>query len=265
MTRSTQRHRHTSRNHSSPRERILHVACQVFARRGFDGTHIRDICNLAHVNVAALCYYFRSKEDLYAAVQAEARQRLSRPPAATLLNPDGTGPQHQLQPLIESLLAKLTADSAWIARLLAREVADDATTSPGAVGKGCHADLRLLESIIKDAVGPQGDPRTLRLAALSVLSQCVFLSAAEPRLPYLLPNSRRHNVTRQELALHIANLSLCGSNSIAQPPAPKPRQKPPRVSSHYGMSSFKKWLRWMEAHHHETTQKQYGHPAPRNQ
>jgi AcrR family transcriptional regulator len=237
----------------------------VFARRGYDGTHIRDVCTLAHINVAALCYYFHSKEDLYAAVQAEARQRLSCPPASTLLDPDGTGLQHRLETLIESLFAKLTTDSAWIARLLAREVADDTTTSPGAVGEGFHADLRLLESIIRDAVGPQADPRTLRLAALSVLSQCVFLCAAEPRLARLLPNSRQHSLTRQELAFYLANLSLRGLNSIARSPASHPRQRPQTDSSHYGMSQFKKWLRWMESHHHENTHKQSSQTAADDQ
>lgn len=265
MTTSTQRRRHTSRTNSrSPRQRVLHAARQAFAQRGFDGTHVRDICTLAQVNLAALSYYFRSKADLHAAVQAEARQGLSRAPAPVLPNRNGTIPQHRLQALIEALFAKLTADSAWIARLLVREVADDATTSPGAVAEGLHADLRLLESSIRDAVGHEADPRTLRLAALGVLSQCVFLCAVAPRLPRLLPDSRHHNFTRQELAFHLANRSLWGLQSIAGSPRPAPRRRPHTPSSHYGMSAFKAWLQWMENHHHETTKKQCGHLAPQN-
>ena len=50
------------------RERILQIACEVFAKRGFRNTTIRDICQQAHVNIAAINYYFSSKENLYEAV-----------------------------------------------------------------------------------------------------------------------------------------------------------------------------------------------------
>ena len=101
MNCSTQRQRRSSRNHSaSPRQRVLKVACQVFARHGFDGTHIREICELAGVNIAALCYYFHSKEGLYAAVQAEAREQLSSRPNSDPHGHPGLRPEERLQAVI---------------------------------------------------------------------------------------------------------------------------------------------------------------------
>ena len=47
------------------REKILDVAERVFAENGVDGSTIRFITTEAGVNVAAVNYYFRSKEELY--------------------------------------------------------------------------------------------------------------------------------------------------------------------------------------------------------
>ena len=46
------------------REHILQVAEQLFADKGFDGTSVRDIAELADVNLAMISYYFGSKEKL---------------------------------------------------------------------------------------------------------------------------------------------------------------------------------------------------------
>ena len=59
------------------RERVLEVACEMFAEAGFHGTHIRQICERAGTNVAGVCYHFQSKEGLYQAVIQEAGRRLS--------------------------------------------------------------------------------------------------------------------------------------------------------------------------------------------
>lgn len=47
------------------RERILDAACEVFAVNGFDKTTVRDICARADVNVAAINYHFRDKQNLF--------------------------------------------------------------------------------------------------------------------------------------------------------------------------------------------------------
>lgn len=46
------------------REHILLVAEELFAEKGFDGTSVRDIAQLAGVNLAMISYYFGSKENL---------------------------------------------------------------------------------------------------------------------------------------------------------------------------------------------------------
>jgi hypothetical protein len=57
------------------RNRVLEVACEMFAEAGFHGTHFREISKRAGTNVAGICYHFRGKEGLYQAVMMEAGWR----------------------------------------------------------------------------------------------------------------------------------------------------------------------------------------------
>ena len=52
------------RTGDSTKERILDNAERLFAERGFDGTSLRAITSAAGVNLAAVNYHFRSKNDL---------------------------------------------------------------------------------------------------------------------------------------------------------------------------------------------------------
>lgn len=52
-------------NTMDTKEKILNVAEQFFAERGYSGTSIRDISTEAQVNVSAINYHFSNKQTLY--------------------------------------------------------------------------------------------------------------------------------------------------------------------------------------------------------
>jgi len=56
---------YTSNRKLTSKERLLKVAIENFAERGFEGASIRDITTQAHVNISAISYYFKDKEGLY--------------------------------------------------------------------------------------------------------------------------------------------------------------------------------------------------------
>lgn len=50
------------------KEKILSIANDLFAEKGFNGTSIREISKLADVNLSSVNYHFKNKENLYAQV-----------------------------------------------------------------------------------------------------------------------------------------------------------------------------------------------------
>jgi AcrR family transcriptional regulator len=52
----------------APRQQLIDAGIEVFGLNGFHGATTRQIAGLAGVNLAAIPYYFGSKEDLYNAV-----------------------------------------------------------------------------------------------------------------------------------------------------------------------------------------------------
>ena len=47
------------------KEKILIAANELFAKNGFSGASIREIATMANVNLAAINYHFKNKENLY--------------------------------------------------------------------------------------------------------------------------------------------------------------------------------------------------------
>jgi len=61
-----------SKNELNAEQKILVAARQLFYKKGYDGTKMRDIANLAEVNLAMLHYYYRHKETIFMIVFDEA-------------------------------------------------------------------------------------------------------------------------------------------------------------------------------------------------
>ncbi|WPV01126.1 TetR/AcrR family transcriptional regulator [Mucilaginibacter sp. cycad4] len=57
-------------------EKILNAARQIFTKKGFLATTVRDIATEANTNVASVNYYFRSKENLFAFIMDETIKKL---------------------------------------------------------------------------------------------------------------------------------------------------------------------------------------------
>lgn len=163
------------------RDRVFEIACELFAEAGFHGTHFRDICKRTGTNVAGICYHFQSKEGLYQAAMMEAGRRLSAHQEDFVAS-QRLPAEQRLLALIESLLERLSAKRAWIAKLLARELIGPACGAHTYVASGLERDSVLLQAVMRGLLGAKANSEAIRLHALSVVTECVFYSLAGENL-----------------------------------------------------------------------------------
>lgn len=85
---------------------IISVAEKLFSEKGFAGTSVREIADVAGVNVAMISYYFNSKEKLMEAIFIErtgrTTERLER-----LLHDETLEPFQKIEVLVDDYINKL--------------------------------------------------------------------------------------------------------------------------------------------------------------
>src|ERR1700757_4055249 len=85
------------------RERLITAACDLFYRQGIAGTTLAHIAEAAEVPLGNLYYYFKTKDDIVAAV-VEARTEEIRAATAALQRRYGS-PKARLKALVAMLAA----------------------------------------------------------------------------------------------------------------------------------------------------------------
>jgi len=90
------------RNPEESRRRILDAAEAEFACKGYNGTRVRDVAELAGVHHGLLRHYFQDKEGLFRAVFERAVEGVSSRAAALLRTTDN--PQELLVSLVDTMV-----------------------------------------------------------------------------------------------------------------------------------------------------------------
>src|SRR6478672_848939 len=89
------------------RGRLIDAAGHVFAAKGFKAATVRDICQRAGANVAAINYHFGDKERLYAEVLRYAHHcAMQRHPPEMGVTPKAPAP-HRLRAFVVSFLRRM--------------------------------------------------------------------------------------------------------------------------------------------------------------
>ncbi len=204
------------------RQHLLEAAGEVFAEVGFHSATVREICQRAGANVAAVNYHFRDKDGLYAAVLTESlRLSLKKYPADMGLPPKAT-PEQRLHAFARSFLWRIfsTGAESRHGRLMAREMVEPSAALDPMVKEHIRPLSDLLMSIVGDLLGGKADPQTIRLCAMSVVSQVVFYHHCRPVLSRLFPSVKFDPASIDHLADHITRFSLAGIKSAAGKRAP---------------------------------------------
>lgn len=192
------------------RQRLLEAAGEIFAERGFHNTSVRDICQRAGANVAAVNYHFGDKSKLYGEVL-----RYAHVCAADDINelfPDSATPEESLGFFVRNFLQRTLHQGrpAWHGKLMAREMADPTDALDSLVQEHIRPRFERLLMIIAGVIGAPVDHPAVRWHSASVISQCLFFFHNRPVIQRLYPDL---TYTEQEidfLAAHITRFSLMG-------------------------------------------------------
>jgi AcrR family transcriptional regulator len=199
-------------------DRLLQVAVEVFAECGFRDATVREICSRAHVNVASVNYYFRSKEALYTQALTFAFREANRLyPQDEALN-TSLPPEQRLALFIGSFLHKLLDDShlGLHGKLIAREIADPTKALDEIIETAIVPQFALLQEIIQQILGTHADKLTVQRCLLSIFGQCLVFKHSRSIIDRLYPDLIADGSAIQAGAEHITQFSLAALTRFAQ-------------------------------------------------
>lgn len=196
----------------STTHRILEAAGIVFAERGYDKATIRQICERADANVAAVNYHYRDKQNLYFAVLEYTLQEADRG-FNELIAGEGLSPEERLRGIVRLWFDReLGSDRlVWFEKIMAREFLEPTGVIQRLVEKYFQPRLDAIQEITRSLLGPQADEVTSRNCAISIIGQCNFI------FHLCLSSKLPRNVSplcARDMADHIVEFSLQAISGI---------------------------------------------------
>jgi TetR/AcrR family transcriptional regulator, regulator of cefoperazone and chloramphenicol sensitivity len=188
------------------RERITTAAGEIFAERGFDGTTVREICQRAGANVAAVNYYFGDKQRLYVEAVCQAhRWRMEQFPLPPWTD-DGTF----------VLRVRSGPGATWHSKLMMREMANPTAACAELVQSSIRPQFEILLQILRELTSANAPQEELRLIAFSIVGQCLFYHFADPVIRNLLTVDEYASLDVNQLSKHITDFSLAAIRSFSR-------------------------------------------------
>jgi len=197
------------------RARLLRVAQQLFAERGYAAVSVRALARAAHVSPAMIAYYFRDKAGLLDAVVDEVLERLIAQLGELAAEaPTGGDAAERFIRLYVATLGR----EPWLPSFIVREVlaGDPARRARFAARFPARLAPLVLPVLAREvASGRLRAGLDPALTLLSALGLCAFPFVAEPLLGPIL-GYRLDEGFPKRLADHTARLFLDGVRGAAR-------------------------------------------------
>ena len=188
--------------------RLLEAASEEFARHGYTGARIRHIVGAAHVNLAAVNYYFGGKEGLYRATLRFLASQATPQPDRRDLPPD-----RRLRRHVYALLERFVGidGPSTLGRILVHEALQRTRGLESALAETLDVELEQIRALLREIAGSDVPESDIRHAALGLLGQCVLYLYARH------PESGRGREFCKALARRITEFSLGGLDRLRAP------------------------------------------------
>ena len=161
----------TQESHTTgTRERLLQVASELFAEKGYAGVSISEITGKAEANKAAVNYHFGSKEKLYQEAWRHAHERITEQ-----IPPDGgvsedRPPEQRLRGRIHSGLQRAMHGDAIEFRIMRNEMANPTGLLHQVIEDTIGPLRKATQNILAELLGPKATDMDIQLCELCVVS-----------------------------------------------------------------------------------------------
>ncbi len=192
------------------KKRILEVAGEIFADRGFRETTVREICRRAGVNLAAVNYHFGDKERLYMAVIKHYKEIAVQKYSQYDFVRDHDPYDVQLTAFIKSFMYHLLGEGheSCFGRLMSRELFEPTSALDVIIEEEFRPFFNRLNAIVRHLRGNEIGEEKVILCSMSVLGQCLYFRNSKPVISRLLRKDHYSVEEIKEIADHIACFSL---------------------------------------------------------
>jgi len=191
------------------RQRLIDAAGAMFAEQGYEATSVRDICQQAGANIAAVNYHFGDKRSLYVAAVRHA-QTCADGAAPEAEFPEGLPATDRLRMFIRTMLQRKLAEHrpAWHLEIILREMAHPTEACAAVVEDYVRPMANGLRAILRDLLGEDFPEERGKLIGFSIVGQVLFYYVHQPIIRLLIGDDEYSRLSVEALADHIANFSL---------------------------------------------------------
>ena len=199
------------------RPRRLDSARNLFAQSGVHHVTVRDICNAARANVAAVNYHFGDKFGLYMEILRGGIALMTETNEMARVAGQGKPPEEQLRAYIKVFLERVAGKDrqSWLQRMMSHELATPTSALDVVFEQVIQPRLQDVGGIVSALLEcPQDDPRVLRCVG-SIFGQCQVYQWHHIR-DRLMENKPLTPERIEELAHHVCEFSLAGIRNLAE-------------------------------------------------
>jgi TetR/AcrR family transcriptional regulator, regulator of cefoperazone and chloramphenicol sensitivity len=191
------------------RTRLIDAAGEMFAELGFHHTTVRQICQRAGANIAAVNYHFRDKTGLYTEVVRQS-MRAARLDAVRAAFDQNLPPEQILRAVIKTRLESLRSLDLgdWHFRIFAHELAKPTPAMNVIVNEAIRPLYTRMCTLIGSMLGRPPEHEKTRLCAHSIIGQILFYAFTGPVISRLAPEMKMTAKQIDLVAEHIAEFSL---------------------------------------------------------
>jgi AcrR family transcriptional regulator len=208
------------------RQRLLEASAQLFARRGFDDVTVREICRAARANLSAVNYHFHGKLGLYTEVVHTAIATIRRTSDAAREVGEGGTAEQKLRVYAHVFLERVAANGreSWIHQLINREMSDPTPAFDLIITRAIHPRIEYLSGLVGELLDCPPDDERVKKCVISIQAQLLFW--LNPAIARVYPKFKLTPPAIDDLAEHIATLSIAGIRALRRHPSALPSAVP---------------------------------------